>query len=138
MPIVTWLKELYLVLNSVYSFRPSQVMPFPCVLCHKQTCTPLHVNFHRNSLSCSYYIYHTAVLDYLFTFCIPLLDFYFLIIFWLCYYSCASFPPFAPLDPALPVPQAVPTLSSVSMGHACTAFGYSVTSVVLYIPMTVR
>ena len=35
-------------------------------------------------------------------------DYFLNYIYCLCYYSCSKFPPFGPLHPALPIPQAIP------------------------------
>ena len=37
-----------------------------------------------------------------------------------------QFSPFIPLHPASPLPQAIPPPLSMSMGHACMFFGYSI------------
>ena len=57
-----------------------------------------------------------------------------IILYGLCYHSCPSFSSFAPLHSAPPLPQAIPTPLSVSMGRMCVSFGYSVPCVGLHIP----
>ena len=53
----------------------------------------------------------------------------------LLYYSCPNFSPFALLDPAHPLlPQSIPTLLSVSMGHSYSFLGQSLLLLFTLIP----
>ena len=60
-----------------------------------------------------------------------------IIFYYLCYYSCPNFSPFAPFHPAPLLPEAIPTPLFMSMGHAQMFFGYSISYTVLYIPMAI-
>ena len=58
-----------------------------------------------------------------------------IIFYWLCYYSCPNFFPFASPLPSYPLPQAISTPIFMSMGHMCKLSGYSISYTVLHIPM---
>ena len=63
--------------------------------------------------------------------------FNFLIVFYgLCYYGCPEFPPFAPLHPAPPLPQAVPPLFT-STGREGESFGCPVSCTALRIAVAI-
>ena len=52
--------------------------------------------------------------------------YFYIIFYWLCYYSCASFSPLPLHHPAPPLPQAIPTPLFLPMGHVYKFFGYSI------------
>ena len=64
-----------------------------------------------------------------------LLIYFKIIFYWLCYYSCPDFSPFALLHPALPTCLGNPPPLFTSMGHVYKFFGYSISCTVLYIPL---
>ena len=75
---------------------------------------------------------------FVFAYCLYLLCFDFLIIFyWLCYYSCPDFSHYTPLHSALPLLQTIPPPLFMSIGHVCKFFGCSISYTVLYIVMAI-
>ena len=60
-----------------------------------------------------------------------------IIFYCICYYRCPNFSPFATFHPASPLPQAIPTPLSMSMGPTYMSFGYSLPCDLLYIPITI-